>query len=158
MDMLVNLYRLPERKAIEGIAIQRVLAPDVLRVLAFVEKTFGAGWAAESRNALYAQPTRCFIAEKNGECVGFACYDATAKGYFGPIGVDESLRGSGIGRELLLSCLLAMREEGYGYAAIGWCDHAAPFYARTVGAVPIEGSEPEHTVYGRLMRFTRSDA
>ena len=155
MDMLVNLYRLPERTDLQGVRIRRVLAPDVLRVLAFVEKNFSAGWCAESRCALYAQPARCFIAEKDGECVGFACYDATAKGYFGPIGVDGSLRGSGIGRQLLLACLYAMKEEGYGYAAIGWCDHAAPFYAHAVGAVPIEGSDPEHTVYSRMIRFSK---
>lgn len=154
MDMLVNLYRLPERSEIKDVRIQRVLAPDAGRVLAFIEKTFSPGWTAESRNALYAQPCRCFIAQKGGECVGFACYDATAKGYFGPIGVDESLRGSGIGKQLLLACLYAMKEEGYGYAAIGWCDHAAPFYAHAVGAVPIEGSDPEHTVYSRMIRFS----
>ena len=68
--------------------------------------------------------------------------------------VDESLRGSGIGKQLLLACLYAMKEEGYGYAAIGWCDHAAPFYAHAVGAVPIEGSDPEHTVYSRMIRFS----
>ena len=97
MDMLVNLYRLPERSEIKDVRIQRVLAPDAGRVLAFIEKTFSPGWTAESRNALYAQPCRCFIAQKGGECVGFACYDSTALGYYGPLGVAKKARKLGIG-------------------------------------------------------------
>ena len=31
---------------------------------------------------------KCFIATENGKLIGFACYDATAKGFFGPIGID----------------------------------------------------------------------
>ena len=102
MDMLVNLYSLPESKPIKGIQISRVLPPDNFRVLEWVKEQFGQGWQSESLSALAAQPSTCFIAQKNGKIVGFACYDATARGYFGPIGVDQSLRGTGIGRELLI--------------------------------------------------------
>ena len=154
MDMLVNLYRLPEERSVEGVKIARTLPPDRHRVLAWVRETFGPAWESECAVALSAQPNTCFIAEREGACVGFACYDATARGLFGPIGVAADLRKGGVGRALLLRCLYAMREAGYGYAVIGWCDEAAPFYAHTVGAVPIAGSEPEHTAYGRLMRFS----
>ena len=154
MDMLVNLYSLPESKPIKGIQISRVLPPDNFRVLEWVKEQFGQGWQSESLSALAAQPSTCFIAQKNGKIVGFACYDATARGYFGPIGVDQSLRGTGIGRELLIRCLNGMREAGYGYAVIGWCNEAAGFYRKNVGAVPIENSDPAATVYGRMTRFT----
>lgn len=154
MDMLVNLYRLPEETPPDGVTIARVLPPDRHRVLAWVREHFSAGWESECAQALSAQPNTCFIAKKDGACVGFACYDATARGYFGPIGVDESLRGSGIGRALLLRCLYAMREAGYGYAVIGWCTEAADFYAHTVGAIPIPDSEAGNTAYGRMIRFS----
>jgi predicted N-acetyltransferase YhbS len=78
---------------------------------------------------------------KEGAVVGFACYDVTAKGLFGPLGVTESFRGRGIGKALLLKCLLSMREEGYAYAIISWVG-AAEFYRRTVGAQVIEDSFP----------------
>ena len=155
MDMLVNLYTIPNETPLDGIRVERVLPPDIGRVLQWIEEHFGAGWKAEGSVALYAQPSTCFIAQKDGQIVGFACYDATAKGYFGPIGTDENLRRAGIGRALLLRCLHAMKEAGYGYAVIGWCNTAAPFYARCAGAIPIPGSDADKTAYSRMIRFSK---
>ncbi len=90
------------------------------------------------------------MAVRDSQLVGFACYDATAKGFFGPIGVDPTKRGRGVGRALLLSCLHAMAWDGYGYAVIGWCDGAADFY-RSVGAVEIPASSPARSVYHRMI-------
>jgi predicted N-acetyltransferase YhbS len=55
--------------------------------------------------------------------------------------VDEARRGQGIGKALFLSCLHAMAANGYAYAIIGSAG-PADFYAKTVGAVEIEGSSP----------------
>ena len=73
--------------------------------------------------------------------VGYACYNATAPDFFGPTAVDPSYRGRGIGRALLLSCLRAMRAEGYVYAIVGGVGPAA-FYEKTVGASLIPDSDP----------------
>ena len=154
VDMLVNLYTLPENSCPADIRICRVLPPEINRVIRWVGETFGTGWQSECTPALSAMPASCYIAQRNGEIIGFACYDATAKGYFGPIGVLESERGNHIGKALLIECLLGMREAGYGYAVIGWCDHAQEFYRRTVGAVAIPGSQPQDTVYSRMCRFS----
>lgn len=153
MDMLVNLQHLPEYEPLNGIMIERVLPPDRHRVLSWVQEQFGESWESECAVALSAQPNTCFIAKKDGACIGFACYDATARGFFGPIGVAEDARKSGVGRALLIRCLLAMREAGYGYAVIGWCDEAARFYERSVGAVPIPDSDPKDSVYGRMIHL-----
>jgi predicted N-acetyltransferase YhbS len=59
--------------------------------------------------------------------------------------VRKSARGKGVGSALVLACLHAMRAQGYGYAIIGGVG-PEEFYARTVGAVLIEGSTPG--VYG----------
>ena len=155
MDMLINLYAIPEPETPSGVRIERVLPPDTGRVLAWVGEHFGEGWKSESCTALYALPSSCYIAQKDGQCVGFACYDATARGYFGPIGIDGSMRGTGIGRTLLLTCLKGMREAGYGYAVVGWCDSAAGFYAKSANAVPVPGSSAEKTVYSRMLTFSR---
>jgi GNAT superfamily N-acetyltransferase len=154
-DMLVKLYELPEPPAglealgAQGISILRALPPDRYKVIAYVKSAFGDGWAGECESAFGRQPVSCFLAVRDRKIVGFACYDCTAKGFFGPTGVDEALRGRGVGRALLLRSLLALREEGYGYAIIGAAGRSAPFYQKAVGAIPIEGSFPG--IYARLV-------
>ena len=147
-DMLVKLYALedniPEKCALaeKGVRVVRALAPDNHRVLAFVREQFGESWVSECAVALSRTPSTCYIAVAEHEVVGFACYDAPAKGFFGPTGVREDRRGQDIGTALLKSCLLAMRAEGYGYAIIGSVGGARPFYEKTVGAKVIEDSSP----------------
>lgn len=155
-DLLVKLYELPpaapyidELKA-KNIVIRRPIGPENYAVIGWIKEHFGAGWASEAENAFFRSTKSIFIAvrettDENGHVsstmLGFGCYDATVKGFFGPTGVAKEERGQGIGRALLLACLNAMWEEGYGYGIIG---SAGPvdFYKKTVGAVVIEGSSP----------------
>ncbi len=81
------------------------------------------------------------MAIKEEAFIGFACYDATALGFFGPIGVDPSQRGNGTGKALLLACLLDMKLKGYGYAVVGAVKDT-DFFNKTVGAVEIRDSMP----------------
>ncbi len=152
--MLVNLYQLPDtapfykRAEENGVRIVRALSPNKHTVLEFVNKEFGDGWTSETAASFTNSPISCYIAVKDHKVVGFANYDATAKGYFGPTGVLESERNQGIGAALLLKCLEAMREEGYGYAIIG---SAGPehFYTQCSGARVIENDTPN--VYSRMI-------
>jgi GNAT superfamily N-acetyltransferase len=147
MDMLVKLYELKRDPALDsrmtshGIVIRRVLAPELPALTAWIEPRFGAGWAAEATAATMRQPPTCFIAIQAEQLIGFACHEATAKGFFGPTGVDQAARGKGVGHALLLETLLDMHAQGYAYGVIGG---AGPmeFYRRSVGAIPIEGSVP----------------
>lgn len=160
-DMLVKLYDLKddwsfvEQQAALGIAIRKPIGPEHNAVLAWIRRTFDDGWAAEAACALANRPMTCFIAVKDrGEAghhmIGFACYDATGLGMFGPTGVEEAERGQGTGKALLLACLLDMKLKGYAYCAIGW---AGPkdFYRKAVGAVEIPGSEPGY--YRGMMKL-----
>lgn len=146
-DMLVNLLELPEkdrdaaRYQAQGIRVIRAMAPDMKRITAWVEERFGPCWASECAVAFTHQPVTCFIAVKEKEILGFGCYEATNKDFFGPIGVREDMRGSGIGAGLLLHCLHGLRELGYAYGIIGGVG-PAPFYEKTVGAALIPGSTP----------------
>lgn len=146
MDLLVKLYdvepdaELDRRLKESGIVIRRALAPELDTIRAWIAPRFSAGWVSEAQVAFSRDPNACLIAVKDGKLLGFACYDAIALGFFGPTGVDEAARGLGIGRALLLKTLLAMRERGYGYAAIGWAG-PVDFYVRAVGAIPIPGSD-----------------
>ena len=157
MDMLVNLNHLPDPPIMDGISLVRVQPPDRLTMLSFVEEHFSRGWASECGLALSFLPCRCIAAVRDGNPIGFCCYDATAKGFFGPIGILEEERGRGIGAALLITALLAMREDGYGYAIIGWCDEAAEFYRKTVGAIPIPDSSPDQSVYRKLFAFQKKE-
>ncbi|MBE6757419.1 MAG: GNAT family N-acetyltransferase [Ruminococcaceae bacterium] len=149
-DMLVNLYDLPKAPTVaEGTRIVRVLPPDFGKVLTFVKTHFDGGWVHECETALHQSPPACFAAVREHAVVGFACYDATARGMFGPVGVDAAVRGQGIGAALTYRCMEAMKEAGYAYAVIGWCDEKQAFYTRTVGAMPIENTGD--TVYSRMI-------
>jgi GNAT superfamily N-acetyltransferase len=152
--MLVKLYALPSAEqacaalAREGIAVRRSLVPEKPIVIDWVRAHFD-GWAAEVDASFARRPVACFIAVRDSQVVGFACYDAVARNFFGPSGVAEHERGRGIGRALLLAALTALRDAGYAYAIIGGVGPQA-FYAKTVGAVTIEGSTPG--AYAGLLR------
>ena len=145
MDMLVKLYEvqdcpeLTEKLKAEGIFIKKAMTPDLTKITSWVKETFGQGWADECTAAILTDG--CWIAVKDKKVIGFACYDATMKDFFGPTGVQENMRGHGVGKALLIRCLISMKERGYAYAIIG---SAGPkdFYRKAVGAVGIEGSIP----------------
>jgi GNAT superfamily N-acetyltransferase len=147
MDMLVKLYDLPDSRATydrlrqAGITLRRALAPEKHKVSAWVRKTFSEAWASEAEVAFSRQPVSCFIAVQERKIIGFACHDATCPNFFGPTGVEPKAQKGGIGKALLFACLEDMRHQGFGYAIIGGVG-PTEFYAKAVGAVAIEGSEP----------------
>lgn len=152
MDMLVKLYELPSLSTImlsKTIQIRRALAAEKHLVVAWVEKVFEVGWRSEVEVAFAHQPLAVFIAINDEKhIVGFAAYDATLKGFLGPMGVDPTAQAGGVGRALLLHTLHDMYHSGYGYAIIGGVGPAR-FYEKTVGAIPIPDSEPG--VYAGLL-------
>jgi len=156
-DLLVKLYDLPNtwdfvsQQSAIGVTIRKPIGPEKHVVIEWVRGTFGGGWASEADAALSNSPATCFVAVKDAKPIGFACYDATVLGFFGPVGVDEPCRGKGTGTALLKACLLDMKLKGYGYAIIG---SAGPveFYRNAVAAIEIEGSSPG--VYRDMMRRT----
>lgn len=146
-DMLVKLYTLPplapalSRCQEEGIFIKRALMPEMEKICAFAAEKFSTPWAAECRGCFANRPVSLFVAYKKGEILGFACYDTTCRNFFGPTGVDESLRGKGAGTALLLACLHDMLSQGYAYAIIGGAG-PAEYYKKVCGAIEIADSSP----------------
>jgi GNAT superfamily N-acetyltransferase len=142
-DLLVNLLNLPafDSAAEEGFCVRHAQPWELTPVRRFVETNFSRSWADEMSVGFAHQPVSVFVATIAGELVGFAAYECTRRGYFGPTGVSPTARGQGIGKALLLASLSALREMGYVYAIIG---AAGPvhFYQKTVGAIVIPGSEP----------------
>ena len=146
-DLLVKLYELDDdwnflaEQAKQDIIIRKPIGPEKSFLVDWVREIFEEGWASEMDMALSNRPISCFVAIQKGSPIGFACYDATALGFLGPMGVDASCRGKGTGRGLLLACLLDMKLKGYGYAVIGDVGPVA-FYQKTVGAIEIPDSSP----------------
>ncbi len=146
-DMLVRLYALPEgaplraQLAGQGITVRSCRPYERHIVADWVGRQFSPKWVSECKVAIGHQPVGCVIATQGGKPVGFACWDATARGFIGPMGVDPSARGAGLGRALLVTALEQMREYGYAYAVIGGVG-PAEFYANCVGATPIADSSP----------------
>jgi len=161
-DMLVRLYALPDpapygaRAAASGIAVRRMEAWDRDIVRRFVREQFSDNWAAEVEFAFSnGHPITGFVAVKDGDIIGFAAYECSRRGFFGPTGVREDLRNSGAGALLLMRCLESMREMGYAYAIIGGVGPTA-FYEKVCGATVIEGSDPG--VYAALYAEARAKA
>jgi hypothetical protein len=146
-DMLIKLFEieddrrlLAERKK-SAITIRKPIGPDKHILIDWVSDHFGAGWAGETDTAISNKPRTCFIAVKEATIIGFACYDATALGFFGPIGVEKSHRNQGTCKALMTACLLDMKLKGYGYAIVGAVEDTE-YYKKTVGALEIPDASP----------------
>jgi ribosomal protein S18 acetylase RimI-like enzyme len=142
-DLLVNLLKLPAREetSTPEFNIRRAQPFELTPVRNFVSENFSRSWADEISVGFARQPISVFVATIDRELAGFAAYECTRRGFFGPTGVIQAAQGRGIGKALLLASLEALREMGYVYAIIG---AAGPvrFYQKTVGAIIIPDSEP----------------
>ncbi|WP_025725138.1 GNAT family N-acetyltransferase [Acholeplasma granularum] len=151
-DMLVSLYNLDYKKVQleENIEIKRLLSPNSDQLISFIETNFTKNWASEAKAAVYKNQPTCFVAISGNKIVGFSLYDATAKGYFGPIGVDPLYQRKNIGKSLIIHTLEAMYHDGYGYAIIGSVGESVqPFYEKSVHAIKIDRNK---NIYERLIR------
>ena len=154
-DMLVNLLRLPsldlqiQRMAARGIILRRAQPFEITIVRSFVEKHFTVAWADEISVGFANKPASIYIAVLERQIVGFAAYECTRKAFFGPSGVEETARGRGVGRALLIASLWGLKELGYVYGIIGGAG-PVEFYEKAVGAIVIPGSDPG--VYTNLLK------
>lgn len=147
IDMLVRLYELPDPCGVyagleeRGIVLRRARAYERHIVAGWAGEHFSPKWESEVKVAFSRQPVTCFVATREKEILGFACYETTARGFYGPTGVGESARGAGIGKALLFKCMEGLKEMGYVYGVIGGVG-PREFYEKAVGAVEIPGSDP----------------
>lgn len=138
-NMTVDLARAPldtqaEEAALlaQGIEIRRLAETDRAKFEEYMVR-WGSGWQWEGLSALRQNPVSCHVALHNGEFVGFSAYDTNRRGWFGPMGTEQSMRKFGIGRILLKRCLKDQRNLGYGTVQIAWTG-PFHFYAKAVGA------------------------
>ena len=153
-DLLVNLLKLPVFEGPEAteFLVQRPQPFELSIVRSFVAANFSAKWADEISIGFARQPVSVFVATIDRELVGFAGYECTRRGFFGPMGVLDRAQAKGVGRALLLASLSALREMGYVYAIIGAAGPVG-FYQQTAGAIVIPDSEPG--IYTDLLKNTQ---
>lgn len=147
IDMLVRLYDLPDSTGLyqaiadQGITLRRARAFEKHTIEAFARAHFSEKWASEIAIALTRQPVSCFIATKDKQILGFSCCETTHRSFFGPTGVIEAARGTGLGKALLFKALENLRDIGYAYGIIGGVG-PREFYEKNCGAIEIPGSDP----------------
>jgi len=147
IDMLVHLTKLPDstdlyrRVQDQGVILRRARAYERHIVADWVGKHFSPKWVSEVKVAFSREPVSCYIATKEKEILGFACVETTAKSFYGPTGVSEAARGTGIGKALLFRAMEDLRERGYVYGIIGGVGPRA-FYEKAINAVEIPDSSP----------------
>ena len=152
-DMLVKLYELPALEPAlaacqrRNVVVRGAFAPERPPLMRWLNEHFPF-WQEEVAVTFARVPISCLIALRDREILGFACYDAICRNFFGPTGVVESERGTRVGLALLLAALHAQKAQGYAYAIIGGVG-PEEYYTKAVGATLIEGSTPG--IYGGLL-------
>lgn len=156
-DMLVNLLKLAPLEPLlaglreAGVIVRRAQPHEITSVRDFVAGNFQTAWADEISVGYANKPVSVFIAIREKQAIGFAAYECTRRGFFGPMGVMESERGLKVGHALLLASLWGLREMGYAYGIIGGAG-PTQFYERAVGAALIPDSAPG--IYADPLRNT----
>ena len=146
-DYLVKLYDMPplnelvQKLNTDGFLIKNAIVPEKHTIVKWVREQFGETWASECEVSFSRLPVSCFVAIHDEAIVGFCCYDATYKGFAGPLGIHEKFRGMHLGTALMLSCLYAMKHHGYAYAIMG-AGVLHSYFIKQFNATLIDNSYP----------------
>jgi GNAT superfamily N-acetyltransferase len=125
------------KTTIKGFTFGRIQPKDFEKTYEFVNKNFALSfWAEEVRLSYKNNPPSTFIAkDPDGEIIGWATHSNFFPGSFGPTGTLKSLRGKGIGRELLSWCVWDMKKMGLETCTIMWVvGDTIKFYSKVLGA------------------------
>lgn len=115
----------------EGYRFGPATQDDLPETLSFASQRLAPDWGEAVRDSVlqHGRIDRVLIARHpDGQMVGFATYGAYRglRERFGPYGVDESCRGTGLGKVLLHDTLTRMRAEGAQSAWFLWTGEDSP--------------------------------
>jgi len=157
VDYLVNLrtFDIPRRIAKmreslcqRGVSITLAEKDECDIISGWVKARFGPCWAFEVATSFKNNESGKIIAKdrNTGDIIGFSTHGSLEPNWFGPIGVEEKHRKSGLGSVMLFETLRLMKLKGVSEAVIPWTSHLF-FYTQVPGIV---GIRHYHTMSKRL--------
>jgi len=110
------------------------------RVLSFISSSFSPAWCTECTTALSHDALFAAFRDNDptSEILGFAAHSGNnaALGWFGPIGVAPSARGTGLGTALARAALADLAARGFRTVTIPWVARdVVRFYTPLVGSL-----------------------
>ena len=119
----------------KGISIIPYEKKYMLKLLDFLLDEFGAGWKRNAFMAMQhheAEKVILMVVDQNEEILGFCMRKIDGnEGRFGPFGVSEKLRSTGIGGALFEYMMKDMKSRGIPYLYFLWTGGPAKrFYER----------------------------
>lgn len=139
MSLDLDSYAMPgsvrellRARAEEGYALGPATYDDLPEAISFATRRLAPDWGHALRESVLRHgrgPRRVLLArDPDGTVVGVSTYGAYRglRERFGPIGVDEERRGTGLGRALLHLTLTQMRAEGAHGAWFLWTGEDSP--------------------------------
>lgn len=96
-DLIANLYIKDIWSTNRQNNVHPLFPSDKERLMGFMDTFFPdqRGWKMEIERGIYNNTV--LVVDEDSKIKGFACYDCTAKGYFGPMGVVPDCRGEAHG-------------------------------------------------------------
>jgi GNAT superfamily N-acetyltransferase len=138
-NLIFDLHNLTIQPSIEkkGYNFERITPENFEDLFNFVHQHFSLGaWPEETKLSYKINPPSTFVAKNSAnKIVGWASHSIDFPGTFGPTGVLKTLRGIGIGGELLKWCMWDMKQSGLKECVIRWVmGDTIKFYSKTLGA------------------------
>lgn len=126
-----EVQELRATRVAEGYTFAVATHDDLPETLSFASQRLAPDWGEAVRDAVlqHGRIDRVLVARHpGGHLVGFATYGAYRglRERFGPYGVDESCRGTGLGKVILHDTLTRMRAEGAQSAWFLWTGEHSP--------------------------------
>jgi GNAT superfamily N-acetyltransferase len=115
-----------------GISVRRAAAADTATIEG-LSLRWRKRWVEQLSLALHDPRGAVFLAELEGQCVGFCAYGVNRLHELGPLGVDDHVRGLGIGAVLLKRCCAAQHHQGLQRAELQWAG-PLPYFADVLDA------------------------
>ncbi len=131
-----RIIRVENELVHNGFLFRKARLQEKKELVSWVRDTFSPFWAYEVSCGFSEDSTSIWLAEHKGEVVGFSAYSVLEPDWFGPIGVDERVRGKGIGTVLLYKAISSLRLDGHRFVTIPWTELLF-FYSQLPGIVSI---------------------